>query len=157
MAMNSGRTTAVTLLLAVSAAVLAALPAAADMRRFRIEGKPINLHSADTKVVQLDAETFEKTVNDPSKHVFVFFYVTWCDRSCRMFPKWETLAEDMKDVSDVVFADIDAGLYGDIAERYGVHGFPTLRLFTKGNKEGVVYHGPRDVTALKSFVKGIVW
>ncbi|KAF8281401.1 putative protein disulfide isomerase [Trypanosoma cruzi] len=101
---------------------------------------------------ELDAKTFHSVVNDPSKHVFVVFYAEWCVHCLRLLPKWDELAGEMKEMPNVVIAHIDASLHSEIGVQYGVRGFPTLRLFTKGNKEGAPYQGPREVAALRSFV-----
>ncbi|RNF16872.1 protein disulfide isomerase [Trypanosoma conorhini] len=105
------------------------------------------------KSMELDAKTFHGVVDDPSKHVFVLFYAPWCGHCHRLMPKWEELAGEMKEMKEVVVAHIDASLHREIGGEYGVRGFPTLRLFPKGNKEGLPYQGPRDVSALRSFLK----
>ncbi|ESL11261.1 protein disulfide isomerase [Trypanosoma rangeli SC58] len=102
--------------------------------------------------MELDGKTFHGVVDNPSKHVFVLFYAPWCGHCHRLMPKWEELAGGVKEMEDVVVAHIDASKHREIGEEYGVRGFPTLRFFTKGNKEGLPYQGPRDVSALRSFL-----
>ncbi|RNF06550.1 protein disulfide isomerase [Trypanosoma rangeli] len=106
--------------------------------------------------MELDVKTFHGVVDNPSKHVFVLFYAPWCGHCHRLIPKWEELAAEVKEMKDVVIAHIDASKHSEIGGEYNVRGFPTLRLFTKGNKEGLPYQGPRDVSALRSFLKSAI-
>ncbi|KAG8341183.1 putative protein disulfide isomerase [Trypanosoma vivax] len=105
-----------------------------------------------SSVVELVPDTFEKTVKDPTKHVFVMFYAPWCGHCNRLKPKWEELARELKGDESLVIAKVDADAHHDIANQYDVQGYPTLRLYTKGNKGGVLYEGKRDVAALREFL-----
>ncbi|PPD83592.1 hypothetical protein GOBAR_DD19458 [Gossypium barbadense] len=53
---------------------------------------------------------------------------------------------------DVVIANLDADKYRDLAEKYGISGFPTLKFFPKGNKAGEDYDGGRDLDDFVSFI-----
>eukprot|EP00755_Sulcionema_specki_P007614 Sspe_Gene.38734::Locus_18686_Transcript_2_2_Confidence_0.667_Length_661::g.38734::m.38734/K09584/PDIA6, TXNDC7; protein disulfide-isomerase A6 len=56
--------------------------------------KPI---TGGTGVVQvLNAETFDKIVRDPAKHVFVKFFAPWCGHCKSMAGEWEAFARKMK-------------------------------------------------------------
>ncbi|KAE8707268.1 hypothetical protein F3Y22_tig00110384pilonHSYRG00191 [Hibiscus syriacus] len=64
-------------------------------------------------------------------------------------PTYEEVATSFKMDDDVIIANQDADKYKDLAEKYKVTGFPTLKFFLKGNKTGEDYNGERD---LKAFV-----
>jgi protein disulfide-isomerase len=103
-------------------------------------------------VVKLTPENYDTIVNDAGKDVFVKFYAPWCGHCVRMAPAWEELAKNNAN-PDVVIAEVDASQYQELAQKNGIRGFPTIKLFTKGNKAGIPFQGARDVPALESFLK----
>lgn len=104
-------------------------------------------------VVKLTPENYDDVVNNPSKDVFVKFYAPWCGHCVRMAAAWEELATKVADNSDVVVAECDASAHSELAQRNGIRGFPTIKLFTKGNKGGVNYQGARDAPSMETFLK----
>ena len=104
-------------------------------------------------VVKLTADNFNEIVKDPSKNVFVKFYAPWCGHCTRMAPAWEELAKNQADNADVVIAELDADAHRSTAQDFGVRGFPTIKLFTKTNKNGKDYQGARDVNSFNNFLK----
>lgn len=109
---------------------------------------------ANAEVVKLTGANFDQIAMDTSKDVFVKFYAPWCGHCVRMAPAYTKLSEDPEIAakSDLVIAEVDADAEGGIAQKVGLEGFPTVKLYTKGNKAGVEYQGARDTTALKKFV-----
>ncbi|KAF8661689.1 hypothetical protein HU200_056636 [Digitaria exilis] len=103
-------------------------------------------------VVVLSPETFDSAVLDETKDVLVEFYAPWCGHCKSLAPTYEKLASVFKLDEGVVIANLDADKHRDLAEKYGVTGFPTLKFFPKGNKAGEDYDGGRD---LGDFVKFI--
>lgn len=101
-------------------------------------------------VVKLTPDNYDSVVNDPSKDVFVKFFAPWCGHCVRMAPAWEELAGK---AGDVVIAEVDASAHQELAQKNGIRGFPTIKLFTKANKAGVNYQGARDVSGFESFLK----
>ena len=104
------------------------------------------------EVVILNPDNFDSIVKDSSKNVFVKFFAPWCGHCVRMAPTWKELAADLKGNNEVVIAELDADQYGDLAGRYGVQGFPTLKYFPKDNKDGLEYEGGRDLSQFKSYL-----
>jgi protein disulfide-isomerase A6 len=103
---------------------------------------------AATKVVVLDPSNFDAVVMDKSKTVFVEFYAPWCGHCKHLAPDWEKLAVAFQNEEDVVIANVDADSHKSLGSRYGVTGFPTLKLFPKDNKEGVAYEQARDLQTM---------
>ncbi|KPI86114.1 Protein disulfide isomerase [Leptomonas seymouri] len=113
-----------------------------------------SLLCAKADLVELNPENFKSVVNNPKKNVFVMFYAPWCGHCNHMKPDWQKLADEYNvDTDDTVIARVDASAHQDIARDNSVSGFPTMKLFTKKNKSGVQYNGPRDVDSLKAFLK----
>lgn len=106
---------------------------------------------ASAKVVTLTPTNFDEVVMDGTKNVFVKFYAPWCGHCVRMAPAWEELANKNTN-PDVVVAELDASAHADVARKFGVRGFPTIKLFTKGNKDGLAFQGARDMASFQSFL-----
>ncbi|AQK84391.1 Protein disulfide isomerase-like 2-1 [Zea mays] len=115
-------------------------------------GTNVKIAAIPSSVVVLTSETFDSIVLDETKDVLVEFYAPWCGHCKHLAPIYEKLASVFKQDDGVVIANIDADKHTDLAEKYGVSGFPTLKFFPKGNKAGEDYDGGRD---LDDFVKFI--
>jgi len=105
-----------------------------------------------TDVAVLDPSNFDAIVKDSNKHVLVEFYAPWCGHCKHLAPIWEKLATIFKNEPSVVIANVDADKHKDLGSRYGVSGFPTLKFFPKGNKEGTPYNSGRELADLVKFV-----
>lgn len=90
-----------------------------------------------SNVVVLNKSNFDKVVMDDSKNVLVEFYAPWCGHCKKLTPIYEELATVFAGDDDVVIAKMDAdeAQNRDVASKYGVTGFPTLKYFSKDNKE----------------------
>ncbi|XP_066366580.1 protein disulfide isomerase-like 2-1 [Miscanthus floridulus] len=115
-------------------------------------GTNVKIAAIPSSVVVLTPETFDSIVLDETKDVLVEFYAPWCGHCKHLAPVYEKLASVFKQDDGVVIANLDADKHTDLAEKYGVSGFPTLKFFPKGNKAGEDYDGGRD---LDDFVKFI--
>jgi len=115
-------------------------------------GTNVKLATIPSSVVVLTPETFDSVVLDETKDVLVEFYAPWCGHCKSLAPIYEKVASVFKLDEGVVIANLDADKHRDLAEKYGVTGFPTLKFFPKGNKAGEDYDGGRD---LGDFVKFI--
>jgi len=103
-------------------------------------------------VVVLTPSNFDSVVLDSTKDVLVEFYAPWCGHCKKLAPIWEKLATAFKNEPNVVIASVDADKHKDLGTRYGVSGFPTLKYFPKGNKEGKPYSGARELVDLVKYV-----
>jgi len=106
-----------------------------------------------SSVVELTPDNFDTVVNG-DKNVFVEFFAPWCGHCKNLAPVWEELGEAYKKESDVVIAKVDADAHRDLGGRFGVGGFPTLKLFVKGGPQNAPtdYNGGRDLPDLVKFV-----
>jgi len=105
-----------------------------------------------SSVVVLTSENFDRVVLDTSKDVLVEFYAPWCGHCKHLAPDYDKVGSAFDNEPHVVIAKCDADAHKDLAQRFGVTGFPTLTWFPKDNKEGVKYEAGRDPD---SFVKYI--
>ncbi|KAL5700949.1 protein disulfide-isomerase [Ranunculus cassubicifolius] len=115
-------------------------------------GTNVKLATTPSSVVVLTADNFNDVVLDENKDVLVEFYAPWCGHCKSLAPIYEKVATAYKSEEDVVIANLDADNHKDLAEKYGVSGYPTLKFFPKGNKAGEDYEGGRDVDDFVSFI-----
>ncbi|XP_061969109.1 probable protein disulfide-isomerase A6 [Populus nigra] len=115
-------------------------------------GSNVKIAAIASSVVVLTADNFNDIVLDENKDVLVEFYAPWCGHCKNLAPTYEKVATAFKSEEDVVVANLDADKYRDLAEKYGVSGFPTLKFFPKGNKAGEEYEGGRDLDDFVAFI-----
>ncbi|KAJ9460521.1 Protein disulfide-isomerase like 2-1 [Diplonema papillatum] len=107
-----------------------------------------------TGVVQkLTGDNIDKLVQDKTKDVMIKFFAPWCGHCKSMEEDWSDFAAMYKGVKDVVIAEADADSYREIGNKYGVGSFPTIKLYTKKDKDGIEFKGARHAAAFDSFLK----
>eukprot|EP01007_Sphenomonas_quadrangularis_P000740 NODE_1592_length_816_cov_172.494133_g1328_i0.p1 GENE.NODE_1592_length_816_cov_172.494133_g1328_i0~~NODE_1592_length_816_cov_172.494133_g1328_i0.p1 ORF type:complete len:176 (-),score=54.91 NODE_1592_length_816_cov_172.494133_g1328_i0:261-788(-) len=105
------------------------------------------------EVAVLDPANFDAIVLDSSKTVLVKFYAPWCGHCRHLEPTWNQLAKEFAGNPDVVIAKLDAAQHHALGSKYGVRGYPTLKMFSKTDKSGnAEYQGDRSLDSLKSYV-----
>ncbi|KAG2694673.1 hypothetical protein I3760_08G155500 [Carya illinoinensis] len=115
-------------------------------------GVNVKIAAIPSNVVVLTPESFNEIVLDETKDVLVEFYAPWCGHCKSLAPIYEKVATAFKLEEDVVIANLDADKYKDLAEKYDVSGFPTLKFFPKSNKAGEGYDGGRDLDDFVNFI-----
>ncbi|XP_005100751.1 protein disulfide-isomerase A3 isoform X2 [Aplysia californica] len=97
------------------------------------------------KVKVVVGKNFDEIVNNEDKDVLIEFYAPWCGHCKSLAPKYDELAEKLKDEENVVIAKMDATA-NDVPPNYEVRGFPTIYFAPKGNKSTPKkYEGGREV------------
>jgi protein disulfide-isomerase-like protein len=102
---------------------------------------------AASDVVVLTADNFEATTKDGNW--LIEFYAPWCGHCKKLAPTWEELATTAKGKFGV--AKVDCTVEKDLAQKYGIRGYPTIKLFTNGEVKD--YKGQRAVNDFVSFVE----
>ena len=97
---------------------------------------------------------FSETVKANDKLV-VEFYAPWCGHCKKLAPEFEKAAEALK-ADGIVLANVDATLEEnkEIASKYGVRGFPTLKMFRGDEESSSEYQGPREADGIVTYCKG---
>lgn len=103
-------------------------------------------------VLDLNTDNFDSTV-DNAEVILVEFFAPWCGHCKRLAPEYETAATELKK-SNIPIAKVDADKEENkpLAARFGIRGFPTLKLFRKG-KVVSDYQGDRTSDAIVSYMK----
>jgi protein disulfide-isomerase A6 len=114
-------------------------------------GVKSKIKKAETAVTVLTIQNFNEIVMDPSKNALVEFYAPWCGHCKNLAPTYEKVAQDYSREPNCIVANIDAVEFKDIAGKYDIKGYPTIKFFPKGeNKTSIEYEGGRSE---KDFIK----
>jgi len=98
----------------------------------------------------LVGKNFADVALNKDKHVLVEFYAPWCGHCKKLVPVYDELGEKYKDSEDIVIAKMDST--ANEVEGVSIRGFPTIKLFKKGDNEVVDYDGARDLDGFVKFL-----
>jgi len=113
----------------------------------------VSFAEEDEAVVTLTTENFDAFIAENDK-VLVEFYAPWCGHCKSLAPEFEKAAQ-------VIHADaalgtklgkVDATVEKDLATKYGVKGFPTLKYFTGDVDSPMDYSGGRTEPTIISWL-----
>lgn len=108
-------------------------------------------HAVAEEVITLTQKNFQNTI-DSNEFVLVEFYAPWCGHCKKLAPEYEKAAVAMKEVEPkVVIAKVDATAENDLASKFGVKGFPTLKWFVNGEVSD--YSGGRTEATIVTWLK----
>ncbi len=107
-------------------------------------------NSQPVKVVV--GKQFADIVLNNEDDVLVKYYAPWCGHCKKLAPIWDQLAEELKDVKNLVIAKFDAT--ANEVDGLEIRGYPTLKFYPKGGKNNAVdFEGERDIDGLKAWLK----
>merc|ERR1712243_313206 len=99
----------------------------------------------------LVGKNFHEVAMNTEKDVLVEFYAPWCGHCKQLAPIWDELGEKFKDSETVVVAKMDSTT--NELEDVQVQGFPTIKLFRKGDNKVIDYNGDRTVDGFVKFIE----
>ena len=84
--------------------------------------------------------------------VLVKYYAPWCGHCKKLAPIWEEVADELKDVPNLVIGTFDATT--NEVDGVDIKGYPTLLFYPKGGKGSPIsFDGERDSEGIKNFLK----
>jgi len=106
---------------------------------------------ASHNVKVLDSDSFAEGITGPI--TLVKFYAPWCGHCKKIAPEYET-ASDILVEEDIALAEVDctADESKDICSKYGVRGYPTLKVF-RPESEPIDYEGGRDSDGIVKYMR----
>lgn len=108
-----------------------------------------NYKPPPTAVLELTTDNFEEAVT-PSALILVEFYAPWCKHCKQLAPEYESAAAELKG-NGIPLAKVDATTNKELAEQYGVSGYPSLKVFRYGRP--FEFKGGRDSAGIASYMR----
>jgi len=102
-------------------------------------------------VIELTDSNFNSKVLQSEDLWLVEFYAPWCGHCKNLEPVWAEVATELK--GKVKVGALDATVNTEMAQKYGVKGFPTIKVFNAGKKDGKAedYGGGRSKADFVTF------
>uniref|UniRef100_A0A0P4W9K9 Protein disulfide-isomerase n=1 Tax=Scylla olivacea TaxID=85551 RepID=A0A0P4W9K9_SCYOL len=104
----------------------------------------------ESDVLVLTTDNFMHVVG-PKTAILVEFYAPWCGHCKRLEPEYATAAQELRE-EGIRIAKVDATVEEELAKKYDVSGYPTLKLFKKGQFVED-YRGARTAGALVEYMR----
>uniref|UniRef100_A0A914ICL6 protein disulfide-isomerase n=1 Tax=Globodera rostochiensis TaxID=31243 RepID=A0A914ICL6_GLORO len=82
------------------------------------------------------------------------FYAPWCGHCKKLAPEYEKAATKLKgNDPPIALIKVDCTADKETCDKFGVSGFPTLKIFRKGHVASE-YDGPRDADGIVKYLRG---
>lgn len=106
----------------------------------------------DDDVLVLTEKNFKFAI-EKYDYVLVEFYAPWCGHCKQLTPEYAKAAKVFKDDDKVALAKVDATEEKDLAQKFGVRGYPTIKWFKGHDSETAhEYGGGRKEPAISQWV-----
>ncbi|KAJ8273537.1 hypothetical protein GJAV_G00102730 [Gymnothorax javanicus] len=100
-------------------------------------------------VLELSDSDFDYTAAE-HETMLVKFYAPWCGHCQKLAPEYDSAATKLKGI--VPLAKVDCTANTETCSRFGVNGYPTLKIFRNG-EDAASYDGPRSADGIVSYMK----
>ncbi|KAG5884135.1 hypothetical protein JTB14_021804 [Gonioctena quinquepunctata] len=106
----------------------------------------------DVHTIKYTADNFSQEIT--KKNHFVMFYAPWCGHCQKFGPKWEQLAEMLNEdeTNNIKIAKVDCTTESEVCSEQDITGYPTLKFYKVGDKEGIKFRGTRDLPTITNFI-----
>ncbi|CAO1637527.1 unnamed protein product [Parajaminaea phylloscopi] len=110
------------------------------------------MFAKNSPVVQLSSTNFKSEVLNIEKPTIVAFTAPWCGHCQRLVPEFDRAAKSLDGIVKFANIDCDAESNKPTCGRYGIQGFPTIKLFPPTAKRlPRDYRGERTAKALVEY------
>jgi len=114
-------------------------------------GYTIAEFETEETVIVLTSANFDEAVKT-HKYLLAEFYAPWCGHCKALAPEFAKASKQLQDEgSEIRLGKADATIHADLAERFKVRGYPTLKFFVNGNP--VEYNGGRTADEIVQWLK----
>mmetsp|Transcript_27363 Transcript_27363/g.45896 ORF Transcript_27363/g.45896 Transcript_27363/m.45896 type:complete len:439 (+) Transcript_27363:55-1371(+) len=104
-------------------------------------------------VIELTDINFNALVMESNDPWIVEFYAPWCGHCKALEPEYAKAATTLK-ADGVKLGAVDATVHKELAGKYGIKGFPTLKVFPGGPKgKAKEYQGPREADGIVEYAR----
>lgn len=107
--------------------------------------KPPEPEVDDSDVVVLTESNFESLVLQSDDLWLVEFYAPWCGHCKKLAPEWAQAASELK--GSVKLGKVDSTVENGLASKYGIQGYPTIKVFIPGG-QNEEYQGGRTADSI---------
>ncbi|XP_018409158.1 PREDICTED: protein disulfide-isomerase isoform X2 [Nanorana parkeri] len=105
----------------------------------------------ENHVLVLKKDTFEEALKND--YLLVEFYAPWCGHCKALVPEYDKAAKILKDEgSKIRLAKVDATEESELAQRFGVRGYPTIKFFKNGDTSS-----PKEYSAGREAADIVNW
>lgn len=105
-----------------------------------------------SNVLDLTNDNFQSTV-DTHDTLMVEFYAPWCGHCKKLAPEYEAAADELiNEDPPIRIAKVDCPANSDLCQKFGVSGYPTIKMFKNGEENGK-YEGPRNAAGISSYMR----
>jgi len=111
--------------------------------------------SGGNPIEQLTDSNFDDIVSNSDDMFLVAFVADYCGHCKRLKPEYLAAAKKLQG-SGIRFAQIEAPENQQLSSRFGIQGFPTIKVFGPGPKSdssAQTYEGPRDAEAIADYAQ----
>ena len=113
---------------------------------------------SDKDVVVLTGANYDELVLGSKDIWLVELYAPWCGHCQKLEPEWNEAATKLK--GQVKIGKVDATIEKDLAGRYGIQGFPTIKVFDYGegktDSSAKTYEGARDASGIITYASQLL-
>uniref|UniRef100_H2ZM63 Protein disulfide-isomerase A6 n=1 Tax=Ciona savignyi TaxID=51511 RepID=H2ZM63_CIOSA len=103
-------------------------------------------YSNDEYVVELTPSNFESEVINSKELWMIEFYAPWCGHCQSLTPEWKKAAEELAGIANI--GAVNADMHKSLGSKYGVQGFPTIKIFGFDKSNPEPYNGGRTSDAI---------
>ncbi len=99
------------------------------------------LYSPNGPVVLLNKDNFDKEVLQSNDIWLIEFFANWCGHCKQFAPEYERAARALKGIFKI--GAVEADQEKELAAKYGIQGFPTVKFFGEKKSSPEDYNGGR--------------
>ncbi|XP_078481736.1 protein disulfide-isomerase A6-like [Ciona intestinalis] len=111
-----------------------------------IIGSTYGFYNDDDYVVELTPSNFESEVLESKELWLIEFYAPWCGHCSTLAPEWKKAADNLQGLASIGAVNADA--HPSLGSKYGVQGFPTIKIFGFDKSNPKPYNGARSADAI---------